>query len=153
MNTAEITKILSQCYLEDMEHWHKQIKESAQVEIVKGPQMGLIMMRAKDNIQQHIFNLGEVLVSECVVSVDGQLGYGVVMGNRMLRAEVMAVIDAVYYSRQIKWENLLIEISSWLEEQRQAQKREQRRKFNITCRSKVDFEIMDQPLGDQKDGK
>jgi len=153
VNTGEITQILSQCAMEDLRQWEKQIKEAGQVKILKEPQLGLVMMRAKDSVQQQIFNLGEVLVSECVVSVDGQQGYGVVMGNQPYRAEVMAVIDAVFHSRGAKWETLLIAINCWLEEQRKAQKREQQQEFNITGRSNVDFEIMNQPVGEQEDGE
>lgn len=145
MNSKQITKILGRCQLEDLLPWIDQIKEIAEVKILKEPKMGLVMMRSRDTVAQEIFNLGEVLVSDCTVFVDNQPGYGVVMGNQPERAEAMAIIDAVFRIRGGKLKDLINNMQIWIEEQSGLQQREQLSEFNHINRSKVNFEIMEDP--------
>jgi len=153
VNTRRRTKILSQCSMESLSKWVEQIRETGEVKILKGPKMGLVMMRAKDTVALEVFNLGEVLVSDCTASVDGQLGYGVVLGNEPERAEAMAILDALFHSKGAKWEELLFNINSWLEEQEQLQQKELQKEFNLIKRTRVNFEVMESTMGDEVDGE
>lgn len=143
MNIRERTKILINCPFEGLHYWVNQIKELATVKILKEPKMGLIMMRSRDSVAQEIFNAGEVLVSDCTVSVDNQPGYGVVMGNQPERAEAMAIIDAVFRAGGEKLEDLINNMQIWLKEQSGLQQKEQLSEFNHINRSKVNFETME----------
>lgn len=142
MTTRQRTKILINCPLEGLHCWINQIKEIAAVKILKEPKMGLIMMRSRDTVAHEVFNSGEVLVSDCTVSVDNHPGYGVVMGNQPAMAEAMAIIDAVFSVRGEKWADLINNMQIWIEEQSRLQQKEQQSEFHHINRSKVNFEAM-----------
>lgn len=143
---------MGRCPLKGLLSWVARVKENGTVKILKPPQMGLVMMRGKDTVAQEVFNLGEVLVSDCTVTVDGQLGYGVVIGNQPRRAEAMAILDAVFRMQEGKWKELLVSMKPWLEEQAQLQQKEQLKEFNFIKRSRVNFEMMED-VGDATNGK
>ncbi len=101
------------------------------------------MMRAKDAVAEQIFNLGEVLVSDCTVILDKQTGYGLVMGTQPERAEVMAILDALFLSSETKWALLVADIQIWLKKEAQLQEKEQQKEFQLIKRSKVSFETIE----------
>lgn len=63
-------------------------------EIVSPPTVGMVMMRMIEGAQGEIFNFGEVLVTECTVSVSGHEGWSMVMGSRLQGALAAATVDA-----------------------------------------------------------
>lgn len=142
MDTKQRTGLWEQCPLDDLSSWVVRIKEKGAVQILKEPQAGLIMMRAKDSAAAEVFNLGEVLVSDCTVKVDGQLGYGIVLGNQLRRAEAAAILDAVFRAPGEEWAELRAALQPWLEEQARRRQKEQHLEFERIARSKVDFETM-----------
>jgi alpha-D-ribose 1-methylphosphonate 5-triphosphate synthase subunit PhnG len=54
----------------------------------------LVLDRAADGARGELFNLGEVLVTEARVSVDGHEGWGMVLGRAPDHALSVAVVDA-----------------------------------------------------------
>jgi alpha-D-ribose 1-methylphosphonate 5-triphosphate synthase subunit PhnG len=62
--------------------------------VVIPPTVGMLMARAIDGARGQTFNLGEVLVSEARVSIDGHEGWGMVMGNNGAHARAVAVVVA-----------------------------------------------------------
>lgn len=54
----------------------------------------MVMARAKDTVDGETFNLGEVLVTRCEVALDGEPGWGIVLGDEPERALCAAVLDA-----------------------------------------------------------
>lgn len=142
MDTKQRTRLWAQCPLEDMLSWVVRVKEKGTMQILKEPQVRLIMMRVKDAAADEVFNLGEVLVSDCTVTVDSQLGYGIVLGNQTRRAEAAAILDAVFHADGKKWAELRDAMRTWLKEQAHRLQKEQHREFDRIKRSKVDFETM-----------
>lgn len=142
MDTKQRTGLWGQCSLDDLSPWVARAKEKGPVQILKEPQARLIMMRAKDSATTEVFNLGEVLVSDCTVTVDGQLGYGLVLGNQPQRAEAVAILDAVFHAPGKKWAELRATMQPWLEEQARCRQIAQHLEFDHIARSKVDFETM-----------
>ncbi len=56
---------------------------------------GLVMLPAQDSVRGTVFHLGEVLVSEALVTVAGaHEGYGACLGRDPERAVALALIDA-----------------------------------------------------------
>ena len=58
------------------------------------PESALIMARVQETVDGEIFNLGEVLVTTCEVTLGGKPGWGMVMGQDPERALCAAVVDA-----------------------------------------------------------
>jgi alpha-D-ribose 1-methylphosphonate 5-triphosphate synthase subunit PhnG len=54
----------------------------------------MVMARVAEGAHGEIFNLGEVLVTECMVSVSGYEGWSMLMGSRPQGALDAATIDA-----------------------------------------------------------
>ena len=142
MNGKERTGLLGQSPLEDLSQWVDRVKEKGAIAILKEPQAGLIMMRAKESAADTVFNLGEVLVSDCTVTVDGHLGYGLVLGNKPRRAEAAAILDAVFQTADKKWIELKTAMQPWLEEQKLNRQKKEQWEFERIAHSKVDFETM-----------
>lgn len=66
----------------------------ADVKVVKEPRTCLVMMRALDSAEQAPFHLGEVLITEAAVELDGVLGYGFALENQPVKALCFAVLEA-----------------------------------------------------------
>jgi len=65
------------------------------VRVLKPPSPGMVMVRQVDPLENITFLLGEAYVTECEVEVDGQPGYGCVLGASDERALCSALFDAV----------------------------------------------------------
>lgn len=66
----------------------------ADVKVVREPQTCLVMMSALDSVEQVPFYLGEVLITEAAVELDGVLGYGFALENQPVKALCFAVLEA-----------------------------------------------------------
>jgi alpha-D-ribose 1-methylphosphonate 5-triphosphate synthase subunit PhnG len=63
---------------------------------LRGPETGLVMLRARAGGTGERFNLGEMTVSRCTVALpDGTVGHGYVAGTEPRRAELGALLDAL----------------------------------------------------------
>ncbi|MCL1632159.1 phosphonate C-P lyase system protein PhnG [Sporolactobacillus sp. CPB3-1] len=94
MNKQQLSRTMSACSLPLLEQIAQQITQEQQVQVEREPQTSLIMAKAKDSVSSQPFYLGEVLVTECTISVNQKLGIGIVVGEKPLRAYCMAIIDA-----------------------------------------------------------
>ena len=64
---------------------------------VRGPEVGLVMVRGRAGGGGAPFNLGEATVSRASVRiVSGQVGHGYCLGRDLAKAEIIAVIDALW---------------------------------------------------------
>jgi alpha-D-ribose 1-methylphosphonate 5-triphosphate synthase subunit PhnG len=65
--------------------------------LVRGPEVGLVMVRGRAGGGGAPFNLGEATVSRASVRIaSGQVGHGYCLGRDLAKAEVIAVIDALW---------------------------------------------------------
>lgn len=116
-----------------------EIRNKYQVKEIEDPNHGLVMIKMRETAKRELFYLGEVLVSEAKVYVDGTLGMGIVAGDRGELANNLAVIDGAY-KRGLQevgaWEEILIEA----EEKIKYMERIEEEKILET---KVDFSTMD----------
>lgn len=74
------------------------------------PTVGMIMARAIDGARGEVFNLGEVLVSECQVSVGEHEGWSMLAGNRPRGVFWAAAIDAALAGGHASQERLDTEL-------------------------------------------
>ena len=64
---------------------------------VRGPEVGLVMIRGRAGGAGAPFNLGEATVSRASIRISsGQIGHGYCLGRDLAKAEVIAVIDALW---------------------------------------------------------
>lgn len=68
-----------------------------EVQPIRGPETGLIMIRGRTGGGGAPFNLGEATVSRASVRIDsGEIGHGYCLGRDTEKARLIAVIDALF---------------------------------------------------------
>lgn len=68
-----------------------------EVQTIRGPETGLIMLRGRTGGGGAPFNLGEATVSRASVRIDsGEVGHGYCLGRDPEKARLIAVIDALF---------------------------------------------------------
>ena len=104
---------------------------------VRGPEVGLVMVRGRAGGGGAPFNLGEASVSRASVRIiTGQVGHGYCLGRDLAKAEVIAVIDALFQHTPDAVEAEIIAPLQAL-----AQRTEQRRRDEAAA-TRVDFFTM-----------
>jgi alpha-D-ribose 1-methylphosphonate 5-triphosphate synthase subunit PhnG len=77
------------------EAW-ESLSDQPQYKIVRGPETGLVMVRARAGNSGERFNLGEMTVTRCTVNVgDGVMGHAFITGLNHEHARLAAVFDAL----------------------------------------------------------
>jgi alpha-D-ribose 1-methylphosphonate 5-triphosphate synthase subunit PhnG len=102
---------------------------------VEDPRGALVMVKARETSKNTLFYIGELLVTEAKVQVEGKIGIGIIEGDRPEAALELAVIDAALLATE-GWEELL------LEEEAAILRREALEAARI-ARTRVSFESMD----------
>lgn len=87
-------EILTESSLSIWEEVSNKLASNYQVKVIQAPETCLIMMPALDSAQQGSFFLGELLVTEAVVEINGHRGYGLAMEDSPENALTYAIIDA-----------------------------------------------------------
>ena len=88
--------ILARAEPKDLVAAWQGLSEPPDFEILRRPEIGLMMVRGRIGGGGPPFNLGEVTVTRCVVRMEsGEVGYGNVMGRDAKRAEFVARFDAL----------------------------------------------------------
>ena len=73
-----------------------QLDSVPRFEPLRGPEVGLAMLRGRAGGTGRRFNLGEMTVTRCAIRLeDGTLGVGYVTGRRPRHAELVALFDAL----------------------------------------------------------
>ena len=76
-------------------HW-RGVTPAPAYRVLRGPETGLVMVRARAGGGGMRFNLGEMTLTRCTVQLeDGALGHAWVGGRRERHAELAAVFDAL----------------------------------------------------------
>lgn len=94
MEKKRISKILARTDREAVRQLADAVKAKYIPVIVKAPEKSLTMIRMREPVQESLFYLGEVIVSEAIVDIDGTKGMAVLMGDDFDKVLDMAVIDA-----------------------------------------------------------
>ncbi|MEM8878924.1 MAG: phosphonate C-P lyase system protein PhnG [Pseudomonadota bacterium] len=133
-------RIMANSLLADIEAvWHSAglpLPQTADVTVLRGPEIGLMMVRARAGGDGQLFNLGEMTVTRCSLSLGGELvGHGYVAGRSGRHAEFCALSDALAQSEP-ETETLQTEVLAPLAETLEARQREEVEKAAAT---RVDF--------------
>lgn len=104
---------------------------------VRGPEIGLVMVRGRAGGGGAPFNLGEATVSRASVRIaSGEVGHGYCLGRDMAKAEVIAVIDALWQREPARVEAEIIAPLQTLAADADQQRRDE------TAATRVDFFTM-----------
>jgi alpha-D-ribose 1-methylphosphonate 5-triphosphate synthase subunit PhnG len=132
--------VLAECDLERLKRFVEELETRHTVEPVRDPGVCLTLVKAEDSLEKQPFYLGEALTTECEVSVDGQLGIGLCLGEEPVRGYCIAVFDALRNGA----DGLPTEAEMFIERERAALIEADTEEFNQVLRTRVDFKLMEQ---------
>jgi alpha-D-ribose 1-methylphosphonate 5-triphosphate synthase subunit PhnG len=143
MDASMRTKILSGLTVQQLKEWTEPLERKGHIQVMKAPGMGLVMMRAMDSVTSEKFNAGEVLISECTVSLNGRLGYGAVMGRDPEKARSLALMDALFHSDDSECREMIVEVEERLRVYRAEREQREKREFRLINGTVSDFSRLD----------
>jgi alpha-D-ribose 1-methylphosphonate 5-triphosphate synthase subunit PhnG len=76
-----------------LEELADQVLQTLEVDVARGPTVGLLMMRIEEPSERLQFNFSELTVSEAEVTAHGLRGYAMVMGRQPEKALAGAILD------------------------------------------------------------
>jgi len=109
--------------------------------VVKEPEKTLTMVKMREPVKNSLFYIGEVIVCEAVVELDGTKGYAVLMGDDTEKTLNMAIIDAAVNKGIFTGTDALLALEK---KQHDYVKRENA----MHLKTMVNFESMDQEAPD-----
>ena len=113
--------------------------QKSQLKLLSGPRQALVMLRVRETVANSLFHAGEVLVTEVKLELDGQFGFGMIMGDSPRRAMAVALVDAALRKGGPVAEQLQHELAEL--DRQLAQRRQQEQA--LVAKTKVNFERMD----------
>jgi alpha-D-ribose 1-methylphosphonate 5-triphosphate synthase subunit PhnG len=140
MKRSRRTKILVEGNRSLLDRLTSEIEASSNVHTVRSPETSLVMGKARDSVSGQPFFIGEILVTECTVELDGTTGFGICLGEEPEKAYCLAVVDAAFQAGHPEipvWNELLQEEEKHLE-QREKQELER------ILQTKVHFETAEE---------
>ncbi|MEA3363876.1 MAG: phosphonate C-P lyase system protein PhnG [Thermodesulfobacteriota bacterium] len=115
-----------------------ELAETAPIEIVSTPRSGLTMMHVLDAFDSE-FLLGEILVSSAEVVLNGQRGYGMVIGDEPERSLARACAEVLLHGEDEVLKNRMQKL---LERERQTLNEQRRHEEQLIAGTKVSFDLM-----------
>ena len=94
MDKKRFSKILAKADRQDVAALSTSIRETYRPVVIKEPGKTLTMIKMREPVKQSLFYIGEVIVCEAAVELDGVRGIAVLMGDDTVKALDMAIIDA-----------------------------------------------------------
>ena len=94
MEKKRLTKILAKADRSVIAKLSADIQQTYRPVIIKEPGKTLTMIKMREPVRQSLFYIGEVIVCEAVVEIDGMKGVAVAMGDDTEKILDMAIIDA-----------------------------------------------------------
>ena len=141
MDKKRLTKILAKAEKSIVASLSADIQQFHRPVIVKEPGKTLTMIKMREPVKNSLFYIGEVIVCEAAVEIDGVEGIAVVMGYDTEKTLDMAIIDAAVNKGVFNGMDTLIELEK---EQNDKLMRENA----MHLKTMVNFESMDQEAPD-----
>lgn len=92
-----VVDLLARAELHDLNRVWDGLGQQPEMQMLRGPEIGLVMVRGRIGGGGAPFNLGEATVSRATVRLDnGLVGHGHVLGANLKRAKLAAVFDALW---------------------------------------------------------
>ena len=141
MDKKRLTKILAKADRREVAALSADIRKTYSPVVVKEPGKTLAMIKMREPVKQSLFYLGEVIVCEATVEIDGVSGVAVLMGDDTEKTLDMAIIDAAVNKGVFTGTEALL---TWEREQNDRLMRENA----LHMKTMVNFESMDQEAPD-----
>jgi alpha-D-ribose 1-methylphosphonate 5-triphosphate synthase subunit PhnG len=136
------TEIMAKCEAKELKELSRLVEEHHNVEILEKPNSGLVMVKMRESAQKHLFYLGEVLVTECKVTIGDVIGLGIIQGVHLKKAYFMAVVDAAYTAKIPEIKKLDKRLYALDEKVKERTAKETAR----ILKTKVNFETLDEEV-------
>jgi alpha-D-ribose 1-methylphosphonate 5-triphosphate synthase subunit PhnG len=141
MEKKRLTRILAKADRREVAALSSSIRETYRPIVTKEPGKTLTMIKMREPVKQSLFYIGEVIVCEAAVELDGTKGVAVVMGDDIEKVLDMAIIDAAVNKGVFTGMDTLIALEK---EQNDRMMRENA----MHLKTMVNFESMDQEAPD-----
>jgi len=114
---------------------HEAALRDAEYQLIRGPEIGMTLVRGRMGGSGAPFNVGEMSVTRCVVRLtDGRTGHSYLAGRNKAHAELAALADAhLQGPQQARWLSELIEPLAQVHAARRARQEAE------TAATKVEF--------------
>ena len=132
--------IICECDLEPLEAFVRELEPDCAIQVVRHPAVGTTMVRAEDSVEGQPFYLGEALITECELNIDGQPGFGLCLGDEPVRSYCMAFLDALLLLSDPR----LPRVDAFLSQQAALIESRIRAEYDHVQRTKVDFKLMEE---------
>lgn len=136
MEKKRLFKILAKANAKEVMNMAQKIEKNHNIVVVKTPNKTLTMVKMREPVKNTLFYIGEVMVTEVIVELDGVKAVAVTMGDDIEKTYNMAVIDAAYNAGCFTDEKILIDM-----EQKQNQLAMKENAMHM--KTKVNFNSMD----------
>lgn len=140
MNRKRRTRILIDFGKIEILWMAEMIEKSYPIEMISEPSEALTMIKMRESAKNTLFYVGEVLITESKVRINGKVGIGIVKGHEAILSRALAVIDAALSAE-------LPETAAWLsvlEDLERSGEEAIERKQRSLAKTKVNFETMNQ---------
>jgi alpha-D-ribose 1-methylphosphonate 5-triphosphate synthase subunit PhnG len=94
MEKMRLFTIMAKAGPEILSQMAEEIKRDHEVLVIKEPGKTLAMIKMREPVESSLFYLGEVIVCEAAVEIEGTKGMAVTMGDQTEKVLHMAIIDA-----------------------------------------------------------
>ena len=141
MDKRRLTKVLVRADRSDVAALSADIQKTCRPVIIKEPGKTLTMIKLRDPVKQGMFYIGEVIVCEAAVEIDGVQGISVLMGDDAEKSLDMAIIDAAVNKGVFDDFEKLAELE-------EKQNKREMQEYAMTLNTMVNFESMDQEAPD-----
>jgi len=139
LDKKRLTKILTKADKSNVAALAADIQKIYHPVIIKEPGKTLAMIKMREPVKQSLFYIGEVIVCEAVVEIDGIKGIAVTMGDNMEKVLDMAIIDAAINKGVFTGMDILINLGK-------EQNDQVMRENALHLKTMVNFESMDQEV-------
>ncbi|MFZ7134217.1 MAG: phosphonate C-P lyase system protein PhnG [Eubacteriales bacterium] len=140
MDKNRLFKIMSKTDTSVLKEISDGISVDHSVSVIKEPSKTLTMIKVREPVKESLFYIGEVIVSEAVVSLGGTKGMAVTMGDDFTKVLSMALIDAVFNKNLPEVSDIIKKLESLEKEQQEIMEKENA----IYLKTMVNFKSMDQ---------
>ena len=110
MNKKRLSRILARTDKKIIAELSADIQKIYSPVIIKEPGKTLAMIKMREPVKESLFYIGEVIVCEAVVEIDGAKGIAVIMGDDTEKTLDMAIIDAAVNKEVFTGMDKLIEL-------------------------------------------
>lgn len=136
MDKKRLFRIMSRADGKIISVLSEKVKKEHKIVIIKEPEKSLAMIKMREPVKESLFYIGEVMVCNAAVELDGVSGMAVTMGDDFEKTLNMAVIDAACNKGVFRDEDVLINL-----EKKQKEKEEKENAMHL--KTMVSFNSMD----------